>query len=239
MYARVESFKVIFSKVTFSRKVSDFELFEHICCFSLFILMFDNYSFGLKFFFFLSVVSIISSCGVPNTALTRVPIYGYSAIFGPPSFFRALPIYLTFAYFFQMSYQQQTTKKRKLWDMMAMTEAVAAVKEKKMGYLQEYKTYNVLKRTLIRYVKDPRSIDEVIWKKIERKSVLLPDLQAQLATYCIKIENRFYELRSCGIRRLSFELAMRNGLKHTFPPRKQPADKKWFRLFMKRHRELQ
>lgn len=78
---------------------------------------------------------------------------------------------------------QEAQKKRKGWPRESMAQAVAAVRKKEMGYLKASTTYNVPKRTLIRYVKDPRPINEVINIKLGRKPVLPPELERSLVAY--------------------------------------------------------
>lgn len=79
-----------------------------------------------------------------------------------------------------------------------------------MGYLKASKTYNVSNRTLICISNIPWSKEEVIETKLERKTTLPPDLEALQITYCNENEKHFYNLRSCDIRRLSFQVAVRN-----------------------------
>jgi hypothetical protein len=53
--------------------------------------------------------------------------------------------------------------------------------------------------------------------------------------HCITVGKRYYGLRRQDIKRLAFQLAIRNGLKRPFNQEKSAARKKWLRSFLKRH----
>ena len=129
-------------------------------------------------------------------------------------------------------------KKRKSWDAKAMELAVNAVKSKEMGYLKASIIYKVPRSTLVDYVKSNKAIDILTTTKLGRKPALSDELENMLVTYCLDMEKRFYGLTASDIRRLAFQLAIRNGLRHPFSVGKSSAGKKWQRGFLKRHPQL-
>lgn len=131
------------------------------------------------------------------------------------------------------------TAKRRAWDPKAMVQAVAAIKEKKMGYLKASKTYNVPRSTLENYVKHKsKDVQALLETKLGRKSVLGEDLEKELVKYCKVMEERFFGLKIRDIRQLAFQLAIKNNIEHPFPLSKGAAGKKWLRNFRKRHPTL-
>lgn len=74
--------------------------------------------------------------------------------------------------------------------------------------------------------------------KSGRKPVLSTDLENLLVKYCLQMDERFFGLRVSDVKRMAFELAIRNGLRHPFNAISGSAGKKWFRLFLKRHQNL-
>jgi hypothetical protein len=132
-----------------------------------------------------------------------------------------------------------TEKKRKKWDFERMKLAVAAVKEKKMGYLKAAKTFGVPKSTLENYVNDKtKDVDELCNTRMGRKCVLGEDLEKDLVKYCKKMEETFYGVTVRDIKQLAFQLAVKNNVDHPFPLAKGAAGKKWLRNFLKRNPTL-
>ena len=68
-----------------------------------------------------------------------------------------------------------------------------------------------------------------------RKTVLHGELENKLVEYCIIIDQSYYGLRGQDIKRMVFQLAIRNGLKHLFNQEHSEAGKKWLRSFLQRY----
>ncbi|KAF5281763.1 hypothetical protein FQR65_LT14558 [Abscondita terminalis] len=130
------------------------------------------------------------------------------------------------------------SKQRKKWDAEAMKRAVEAVKRKEMGTLKASKIFKVPKSTLIDYVRSDKPTETLIGIKLGRKPALTDELEQALVQYALEMEQRFYGLRASDVRRLAFQLAIRNGLKHPFSARSAVAGKKWLKSFMSRHPQL-
>ena len=69
---------------------------------------------------------------------------------------------------------------------------------------------------------------------IGRPTVLNAVLENELVEYCLAMEASFFGLTRGHLRRMALQLAVRNNLKH--PSGDDTAERKWVRLFLKRHR---
>jgi hypothetical protein len=74
--------------------------------------------------------------------------------------------------------------------------------------------------------------------RLGRKPILPEYLEDELVKYCKLMDERFFGLRRSDIRRMAFQLAIRNNLKHSFSAIGKAAGKKWLRAFLTRHPEL-
>ncbi|XP_063232742.1 uncharacterized protein LOC134536762 [Bacillus rossius redtenbacheri] len=126
-----------------------------------------------------------------------------------------------------------------MWNPEKMRDAVKAVRAGEMGYLRASKSYGVPKGTLEKYVKNQsKTPEQLLEMSSGRKPVLPYELEKLLVKYCMEMEERYFGLTIADVKRMAFELAIRNGLSHPFNPKKESAGKKWFKLFLKRHPEL-
>ena len=129
--------------------------------------------------------------------------------------------------------------KRKTWSTESMIAAVEAVKLKRMGYLRASKEYNVPKSTLKDYVKNKnKNVEQMISSRLGRKPTFPMNIEEQLVAYCLEMDKRFYGLTALDIRKLAFQLAIRNKIPCPFPRDKGAAGKKWLRKFLQRHPNL-
>ncbi|XP_072387381.1 uncharacterized protein [Diabrotica undecimpunctata] len=125
-----------------------------------------------------------------------------------------------------------TKKHRQEWLEENMNMAIQHIQEKKMGWLLASKTFNVPATTLRR-----RFANNFSGRKGDlggRRITLPPHLEQELATYVINMETRFFGLTTLNLRRLVFELAERNNIKHKFNKTSRLAGWKWVRVFLKR-----
>ncbi|XP_072380494.1 uncharacterized protein [Diabrotica undecimpunctata] len=116
--------------------------------------------------------------------------------------------------------------------------AVNTVRNRGMGYLKASKVFGVPKDTLERYVKSDKTPEELVGISIGRGPILPLELENELVEYALTMEQRYFGLRARDIKRLAFQLAIRNSLPHPFSGVKKSAGKKWLRLFLKRHPTL-
>lgn len=133
----------------------------------------------------------------------------------------------------------KSKKLRQTWDKSAMKEAIAAIKEKRMGYLKASKLFNVPKTTLRRLLgKTDQPLEEAVSSKLGRKPILLPELEGHLVEYILTMEAKYFGLTRNDIRSLAFQLAVKNNISHPFSLLKQTAGRDWLRLFLRRHPSL-
>ena len=71
-----------------------------------------------------------------------------------------------------------------------------------------------------------RSPEELVNVHLGRKTVTPSELENKLVEYCIIMQQSYYGLRRQDIKRVAFQLAIRNGLKHPFNQENLEAGKK-------------
>lgn len=128
-------------------------------------------------------------------------------------------------------------KKRKQWDESNLERAIIAVRRHEMGTLKASKIFNVPRSTLQRSAKKIElNPSEAAQIKLGRKSVLGNNIENDLVHYILKTEAKFYGLTRKDLRRMAYNLALRNIIKHPFGG--DAAGKAWLRLFLRRHKEV-
>lgn len=116
--------------------------------------------------------------------------------------------------------------KRKLWDPEAMKRAVEAVRTKEMGYKKAVQLFNVPRATLKDYVKNSeKSVEDVVYSKMGRKPVLPVELEEELANYCMQMDKNYYGVTAADLKRMAFQLVLRNNIPHPFSLPKKKAGK--------------
>jgi len=76
-------------------------------------------------------------------------------------------------------------------------------------------------------VKDTyRSPEELVNVHVGRKTVLSCELENKLVQYCIIMDQSYDGLRCQDVKRVAFQLAIGNGLKHPFNQENSEAGKK-------------
>jgi len=79
---------------------------------------------------------------------------------------------------------------------------------------------------------------DVVNVALGRKPALGIGLENELVKYCLEMDATYYGLRRRDIKRMAFQLALRNNLRHPFSVSSASAGKKWLRNFLRRHPEL-
>ena len=79
------------------------------------------------------------------------------------------------------------------------------------------------------------SSKELVSVNLGRRTVLPSELENKLVDYCIIMDQKYYGLRRQEIKCVAFQLAKRNGLKHSFNQETSAFGKKWLRSFLERH----
>lgn len=128
------------------------------------------------------------------------------------------------------------------WSESDMLLAINSVIEGRMGYLRAVDTYNVPKSFLedrVRKIRGGASKDDVFRKcPSTLKCVFTDELESLLVEHIKTMEARLFGLTKTDLRRLAYQFAERNKLKHKFSHETGLAGVDWVSCFMKRHPEL-
>lgn len=121
-----------------------------------------------------------------------------------------------------------------------MKAAIDKVLSKKLGYRKAALEHGIPQTTLERYVKKIKRGEEIIvgLPLGPRKSVFSQKEEQELAEYIKHMEERLFGLTTLDLRRLAYQLAVRNNKKHNFSNEKEMAGVDWLNGFLKRNPEL-
>jgi hypothetical protein len=104
-----------------------------------------------------------------------------------------------------------------------------------MGYLAAAKQYNVTRSTLCDYVRSNWDPFQATQSKLGRKPIISPALEETLVEYLLITERNYFGCTREDVRRLAFQLAVRNKVPNTFSITKEAAGKEWFKRLVKRY----
>lgn len=108
-----------------------------------------------------------------------------------------------------------------------MKEAVIAVKNKEMVLLKSSKAFQVPRSTLKDYIKKPEDeLQKLLDVPLGRRPILSPDIEDQLVAYCLKMDKPYYGLTTKDVKRMAFQLAIRNNIRHPFSEKTKSACRK-------------
>jgi len=128
---------------------------------------------------------------------------------------------------------------RKKLNPERMKAAIEAMRNKEMGSYKASGVFNVPQTTLEHYVKvRQKSSNETVKTKLGRKQVLPCEVENYLAERCLLMERKFFGLTMADVMRLTYQLAVRNGIKNQFCKRNEKAGRKWLKNFLRRHPEI-
>ncbi|KAB0800264.1 hypothetical protein PPYR_06004, partial [Photinus pyralis] len=126
---------------------------------------------------------------------------------------------------------------RQSWSEIAMAEAIKAVSTGEFGYLKASKVFSVPKSTLERRVKGfNKQISGSAKGLGSRQQTFSIVLEEQLVAYIKNMECMLFGLTTTDVRRLAYQFAERNNIRHFFNANKKMAGWVWLRAFMKRNR---
>jgi len=128
---------------------------------------------------------------------------------------------------------------RKKWDPERMKAAIEAIRNKEMSSYKASRVFNVPQTTLEHYVKDrQKSSSETVKTKLGRKQVLPCEADNDLAEECLLMERKFFGLTMADVMRLTYQLAVRNGIKNLFCKRNGKVGRKWLKNFLHHHPQI-
>jgi len=124
---------------------------------------------------------------------------------------------------------------RQSWSMTSLTAAVNDVKNKSLSLRKAAATYQVPYATIRRHqlglVEKPGRLGRF-------QTVLDKEFEDELVKYAIAMQECFYGLSAEQLRRLTYDLADKNGINHPFNSEKGCAGRDWVSGFLRRHPEL-
>jgi len=124
------------------------------------------------------------------------------------------------------------------WTCDNMQKALESVRNKEMGLNEATRAYGIPKGTLFRHLKNVNKVAKDNKKHFGRGTFLPNELERELVDHCLELERMFFGLCIDDLRRLAFEVAEKNGYAHIFNRQTRMAGRKWYRGFMRRHRQL-
>ena len=126
-------------------------------------------------------------------------------------------------------------RQRKKWDPSKMVMAIKCIRDKQMGFLKAAKQFGVPRTTLFRLARSDEADENIAAAtKLGGRTVLSTALEKDLVAYCIKMESLFYGLTRTDIRKMAYQLAVRNNIDNPFG-NARTAGKDWLRRFLRRH----
>lgn len=125
--------------------------------------------------------------------------------------------------------------KRKRWKEEDMEKAITVVRGKKMGTQKAAKNFNV-PRTTLQTLSKKRDLTpaQASRTKLGRKPYLGEEIEEELVLYLLIMEQKFFGCTSGDLRRMAYQLSVRNGLQISF--KSNEAGRAWVDLFLKRHK---
>jgi hypothetical protein len=118
--------------------------------------------------------------------------------------------------------------------LLRMKAAIEAMRNKEMGSYRASRVFILPQTTLQRCIqyREKRS-NEAIKPNLDRKQVLPREAENDLAERCLLFEIKFFGLTIADVRRLAYQLAVRNGIK--FCKRNEKAGRKWLKNCIRCH----
>jgi hypothetical protein len=141
-------------------------------------------------------------------------------------------IYVCFMYITEMVRTYVRKSNRQSWSMENLPAAVNDVKSNNMSLRKAAAAYGVPYITIRRHV---HGLVKTPGKLGRFKTVLDDVFEQELAKYKIDMQQRFYGLSAIQLRRLAYDLAVKNELNHPFNVEKGTAGKDWIAGFLRRH----
>ena len=121
-----------------------------------------------------------------------------------------------------------------LWTPGTMSKAVAACRDG-MSVKQASMCYDIPRTTLMRHSKQQVSGECSLGRY---KPVFSSAMETNLSLHIVDMQERFYGLMPCDVRKLAYEFAETLKLSHPFNPVDKMAGEDWLGGFLKRHPEL-
>lgn len=124
------------------------------------------------------------------------------------------------------------------WDTASLANALEAYRRGDFGLNECSRQFGIPKATLKRHLenKNKRANDNI--KRMGTFAVFSEDIERELVQHILALEGNMFGMTIRDVRKLAFEIAVRNNIKNNFNQEKRMAGKKWYYKFMSRHKEL-
>lgn len=114
-----------------------------------------------------------------------------------------------------------------------MKIAVREIKEKKISFRQAEEKYNIPRATLFDQIR--KHEDDVTDPKRGKKPVFNESQEEDLVQFILKSCKNYYGITIPTLRKIAFDFATANGLRHNFNQETGMAGMDWYYSFMSRH----
>ena len=119
-----------------------------------------------------------------------------------------------------------------------MENALRDVSNGELGLREAARGYGISPTTLKRRLDGKNKIATGSRKHDGRPPVFSMEMENELATHVLKMEEMMFGFTRKEVRQLAFQLAERNAIEHVFRRSSGMAGKDWLRRFLKRHLEI-
>ncbi|XP_050519058.1 uncharacterized protein LOC126893149 [Diabrotica virgifera virgifera] len=125
------------------------------------------------------------------------------------------------------------SRKKATWSAEQLQEAINAVRSGK-GKRQSAREFGIPYSTL----KDRLNTNTACAAQLGRHPIFSTEQEKRVADRCIYLAKMFYGLTATDLRKIVYEFAVKNNIKHCFNDDKKMAGKDWLQAFLKRHPNL-
>lgn len=132
------------------------------------------------------------------------------------------------------TYKRKTEKK---YTLETLKIAVREIKEKKISFRQAEEKYNIPRATLFDQVRKYESGD-ITDPKRGKKPVFSESQEQELVQYILEACRNYYGVTIPTLRKIAYDFATANRLKHRFDEKTRMAGMDWYYSFMARHPEI-
>ena len=119
-----------------------------------------------------------------------------------------------------------------------MKAANEAIRNKEMGSCTASRVFTLPQTTPQNYVKDQKSSGKAIKQNWVGSKFFPCEGENDLAEHCLLMERKFFGLTMADIMCLTYQLAVKNGIKNQFCKRNEKAGRKWLKNFLCHHPQI-
>lgn len=124
------------------------------------------------------------------------------------------------------------------WSRVDLKRVLSAYEKKEMGINAISRQYQVPKATILRHAK---LLNKFANNDVTQKgtpAVFSIEQEKEFVDYLLLLENHMFGLTITDMRRIAYQIAEHNKIRHSFNREKEIASKRWFYAFKKRHPKI-